>query len=119
MHRTLARALRLVALKTYDQPLDLLRQLIGVAHRPARSIAQGREPVLLVAIEYFVAGLARYAEIPANVRHSLAIHQAGHKPKALFHHRTRFPRHQHLPPARKGVPMWPGRNVTHVARRSA
>src|SRR6266478_9683153 len=53
-----------------------------------------------------VAGLPRYAEIPANVRHGLAIQQAGHKAKALFHHRTRFPPHQHLPPA-KGEKCYP------------
>src|SRR5260370_66983 len=53
-----------------------------------------------------VAGLPRYAEIPANVRHGLAIQQAGHKAKALFHHRTRFPRHQHLPSA-KGDKCYP------------
>src|SRR5439155_19952336 len=80
--------------------------LIGVPHRTARSITQGREAVLLVAIEYFVSGLTRYAEIPANVRHGLAIQQADHKAKALFHHRTRFPRHQHLPPA-KGEKCYP------------
>ena len=49
--------------------------------------------------ENLVAGLPGDTEIPANVRHGLAVQQAGHKAKALFHHRTRFPRHQHIPPA--------------------
>jgi hypothetical protein len=89
---------RLLSLQPDNQALDLLRQLIGIAHRPARPIAQGCSSVLLVTIENLVAGLAGYAEIPAHVRHGLAVQQAGHKAKALFHHRTRFPRHQHLPP---------------------
>ena len=103
----LARApMRLLGLQPDDQALDLLRQLVGVAHRPARPVAQGLKPMLLVAIENLVAGLAGYAEIPADVRHGLPVQQTGDKAKALFHHRTRFPRHQHLPPA-KGEKCYP------------
>ena len=103
----LARApVRLLGLQPDDQALDLLRQLVGIAHRPARPIAQGRKPVLLVAIENLVAGLAGYPEIPADVRHGLPVQQAGDKAKAFFHHRTRFPRHPHLPPA-KGEKCYP------------
>src|SRR6516225_7083580 len=89
----------LLALEPDNQSLDLLRQLIGVAHRPARAVAQGGQPVLLVTVENLVAGLPGYAEIPTDVSHRLTIHQPGHETKTLFHHRTRFPRHQHLPPA--------------------
>ena len=49
---------RLLGLETDNQALDLLRQLVGIAHRPPRAIAQGLKPVLLVAIENLVAGLA-------------------------------------------------------------
>src|SRR5260370_19341445 len=70
---------------------------MGIADRPPGAIAQGLQPVLLVAIENLVAGLARYAEIPAHVRHGLALQQAGNKAKTFFHNRTRFPRHPHLP----------------------
>src|SRR6266536_6646582 len=45
-----------------------------------------------------VPGLVRYAEIPAHVGHWLAVQKPGNEAKALFHHRTRFPRHRHLPP---------------------
>src|SRR6266511_1089953 len=62
--------------------------------------------MLLVAIENLVAGLTGHAEIPADVRHGLPVQQAGHKAKAFFHHRTRFPRHPHLPPA-KGEKCYP------------
>ena len=104
----LARApMRLLALEADDQALDLLRQLIGIAHRPARPVVQGRKPMLLVAIENLVAGLAGHAEIPADVRHGLPVQQTGDKAKALFHHRTRFPRHQHLPPANPGEKCYP------------
>src|SRR5712671_6550201 len=95
----LARApMGLVSLEPDNQALNLLWQLIGIAHWPARPVAQGLKPVRLVAIENLVAGLPRYAEIPAYVRHGLPLQQAGDKAKALFHHRTRRPRHQHLPP---------------------
>jgi hypothetical protein len=43
----------------------------------------------------------RRAEFPANVRHGLPVQQAGNKAKAFFHNRTRFPRHRHLPLAKK------------------
>src|SRR6267142_6896646 len=111
---------RLLSLQPDNQSLDRLRQLVGVAHRPARPIAQRLQPVLLVTIENLVAGLTGYAEIPADVGHSFAIQQAGHKAKAFFHHRTRFPRHPHLPPAkrRKVLPMCPVRNVTYVSGRT-
>ena len=103
-----------------DQALDLLGQLVGVAHRPARAVAQGLEPMLLVAIEDLVAGLAGDAELPAHIRHRLTVQQTGHKAKAFFHHRTLFPRHQHLPPPnrRKVLPMCPVRTVTYVSGRS-
>ena len=43
---------------------------IGVAHRPPRT---GLKTVLLVAVENLVAGLTRYAELPAHVRHGLTV----------------------------------------------
>ena len=46
------------------------RQLVGVAHRPPRAVAQGLEPVLLVAVEDLVAGLAGDAELPADIASS-------------------------------------------------
>src|SRR5215469_14616966 len=98
---------RLFGFEPDNQPLELVRQLVGVAHRSARSIAQGRQPVLLVAIEYLVASLPRDPKISTYVRHRLTVQKAGDKPQALLHHRTRFPRHQHLPPKAK--------SVTHVS----
>jgi hypothetical protein len=63
----LARApVRLLGLEADNQALDLLRQLVGIAHRPPRAIAQGLKPVLLVAIENLVSGLAGHAEFPAR-----------------------------------------------------
>ena len=97
----LARApVRLLGLEPDNQALELLRQLVGIAHRPPRAVAQRRQPVLPVAIENLVAGLAGYAEFPADVRHGLPVQQAGDKAKAFFHNRTRFPRHPHLPLAK-------------------
>src|SRR5580658_9529643 len=90
--------MRLAALEADDQALDLGRQLVGVAHWPPRAVGQGFEPVLLVAIEDFVAGLARDAELATDLRHRLTIQKPSDKAQALVHDRTLLPRHQHLPP---------------------
>src|SRR5262245_1657446 len=99
----LARApVRLLGLEADNQALDLLQELMGIADRPPGLIAQGGHPLLPVAIENLVAGLAGYAELPADIRHGLAVQQTGHKAQALFHNRTRFPRHPHLPQNKSG-----------------
>ena len=48
--------MRLVALGVDDEAFELLRKLIGIAHRPTRSIGEGFEPMLPVAVENLVAG---------------------------------------------------------------
>src|ERR1700693_3747144 len=93
---------RLLGLKPDNQALDRLGQLVGIAYRPPGAIGQSLKAIFLVAIENLVAGLAGYAEIPANLRHGLALQQAGNKKQTFFHHRTRFPRHPHLPPNKSG-----------------
>src|SRR5215468_6476938 len=103
----LARApMRLLGFELDNQGLDLSRQLIGIAYRAFGAVVQRLKPVFLVAIKDLVAGLPRNAEIPADVRHCLPVQQPGDKPQALLHHRTRFPRHQHLPPT-KGEKCYP------------
>jgi len=57
---------RLVALGGDDQAFDLLRQLVGISHGPARTIAQRLLAVFFVTIEDLVAGFARYAEFTAG-----------------------------------------------------
>jgi hypothetical protein len=49
---------RLLGLEPDNQALDLLGQLVGVADRAPRAIAQGLQSVLLVAVKNLVAGLA-------------------------------------------------------------
>src|ERR1700730_10807354 len=93
---------RLLALQPDDQGLELLRELVGVTYRPPGAVAQRLEPVLLVAIENLVAGLAGNAELPADLGHGFPIQKPGDKTKALFHYRTRFPRHLHLPQNKNG-----------------
>src|SRR5438552_9242307 len=63
--------------------------------------------MLLVAVENLVASLARYAELATQMAHLLAFQQASHKPKALLHHRTLFPRHRQFPPAIAGGNCYP------------
>src|SRR5437762_8644441 len=59
--------MQLLGLQTDNQGLDLGRQLVGVADRPPGSVAQRLEPVLPVAVENLVAGLAGDPEIPADL----------------------------------------------------
>lgn len=92
----------LLALQPDNQDLDLLRELVGKTDRPPGAVAQRLEPVLLVAIENLVAGLAGYAELPADLGHGFPVQKPGDKAKALFHYRTRFPRHPHLPQNKSG-----------------
>src|SRR3984893_14883146 len=70
----------LVALGCDDQALDLPRQLVGVANRPARAIGQGLETVFLVALENLVAGLGRNAERATDQVSRAAQRQGGDAP---------------------------------------
>src|SRR6202020_2383331 len=63
---------------------------------------QRLEAVILIAIEDLVTGLARDAELPANLAHRLALQKSGDKPKTLVHNRTLLPGHRHLPPGMPG-----------------
>ena len=95
----------LVLFQAHDHGLDRRGQLVGVAHRAARAVAQGLQALFLVAVEDFVAGLSGYPERPAGFAHTLAIKQTGDKSKTFFHDRTLFPRHQH--PLRNGEKCYP------------
>ena len=94
---------RLLGLEADDKGLDLLRELVGIAHRPSGAVAERLQAVFLVAIENLVAGLARYAELPADLGHGFPFQKPGDKAKALLHYRTRFPRHLHLPQNKSGM----------------
>src|SRR6185503_291368 len=80
--------MRLLALQADNQGLDLLRELIGVAYWPPGAVAQRLKSVLPIAVENLVAGLARYAELSADLGHGFPIQKPRDKPQALFHHRT-------------------------------
>src|SRR6478609_788908 len=82
-----------------NQALDLGRQLVGVAHRPARAVAERLKAVLLVSGEDLVAGFSRDAEGATEITHRLAVQQVGDEPQALVHDRTLLPGHPHLPPS--------------------
>src|SRR5688572_28026563 len=59
--------MRLVLLGDHDQPLDLVGQLVGVAHRPSRAIAQRNWPFLAIPVQQFVAGLAGNPECSGDM----------------------------------------------------
>ena len=65
------------------------------------------EPVLAVAGEDLVAGLARDIELTAQFGHLLALEQSGNKPQALVHLVTLLPRHFALPAKAGVLPMSP------------
>src|SRR5688500_20180217 len=90
--------MRLVLLGCDDHSLDLIGQLVGVAHRTTRAIGKRLQAVILVPVENFVAGLSGYPERPAHLAHSFPVKQTRHETKTLLHYRTLLPRHQHLPP---------------------
>src|ERR1700758_3752714 len=92
----------LLSLELDNQGLDLSRQLVGIAYRAFGAVTQRLKPVLLVTVKDLVAGLARNAELPAHIRHRLPIQETSDKAQTLFHHRTRFPRHRHLPRNKSG-----------------
>src|SRR5215475_11472165 len=85
-----------------NQGLDLSRQLVGIAYRAFGAVTQRLKPVLLVTVKDLVAGLARNAELPAHIRHRLPVQETSDKAQALFHYRTRFPRHPHHPRNKSG-----------------
>ena len=93
---------RLLLLAADDEAFNLPRELIGVADRPARAVRQGLEAVVLVALEDLVAGLARDAELPADLAHRLAVQKTRDEPQTLLHNRTLLPGHRHLPPGMPG-----------------
>ena len=105
--------MRLIAFERDDQALDLRRQLVGVAQRPARAVAQRLEPVLLVAIEDLVAGLARDAELAADLASSPRRPAAGPQ-TADARPSPNTPSTASTPPARhawrKVLPMCPVQN---------
>src|SRR5246127_5510321 len=92
----------LLSLELDNQGLDLSRQLVGIAYRAFGAVTQRLKPVLLVTVKDLVTGLARNAELPAHIRHRLPVQQTSDKAQTLFHHRTRFPRHRHLPRNKSG-----------------
>ena len=104
----LARApMGLLALEGDDQALDLGRQLVGVAHRPARAVAQGLEAMLLVAIEDLVAGLARDAELATDLAMA-----SPSRSRATNRRRSSMTEHsfqgiRHLPPGMPGGRCYP------------
>src|SRR6202166_2937461 len=60
----------LVPLQADDRGFKLLRQLVGIAHRPPRSVAQGFQAMLLVALEDLVPRLAGDAELARSEEHT-------------------------------------------------
>src|SRR5690606_6672274 len=90
-----------VPLRLHDQPLDLRRQLVGIADWAPRAVAKRVHSLLPVPVPDLVAGLAGDAEFPAHPAHAVALQKTADKANSLVHNRTLLPRHQHLPKSEK------------------
>jgi hypothetical protein len=81
--------------------LHLKGKLVSVAIGTPASVGQPVHPAFLIAIEDLVAGLARNAEFPAQIRHRLASQPPSHKLNSFIHHRTLLPRHPLSSPTKR------------------
>jgi hypothetical protein len=80
-----------------DRPLDLVRQLVGVAIGPARAVVQALEAAGLVALEDLVPRDPGDPELAAQRGHLLALEEPGDESEAFVHGSTRSPRHPGAP----------------------
>src|SRR5262245_61566727 len=63
---------RFLSFQFQNRRLNSRRYLTRESSRPPRKIIQSLRPVLFVSLLKFVSGLARYPELPAQIRHPLA-----------------------------------------------
>jgi hypothetical protein len=84
---------RVVLLEADDQGFDGRWQLIRVPIRPATPIAEAADADPLIPLRDLVPGLSGNAELVAQGRHRLAVHQTGDEPRTLIHNVTLLPRH--------------------------
>lgn len=88
------RGTKVVALTRSEADLRVLEAEVGshcimhrIMHRPARAISEGLQPIILVAVEELVAGLARNAEFSANIASSRSVtYVAGRSSDARLEH---------------------------------
>ena len=84
---------RLLPLQPDDQRLDLQRQLVGMPVGTPRAVGEPLHSAVAIALEDFVAGLARDRELLAQPRQSLAVQQPCDELHPLVHEVTLLPRH--------------------------
>ena len=109
----------LVVLEADDQAFDLRRELVGVAHGPPRPVGEGLGPVLLVAVENLVSGLAGDAEL-TGTHPSSASPSRRRATKRRRSSITELSFHgiAHLPPVKTGEKCHPCvRNESHLCLR--
>src|ERR1700719_2742976 len=82
--------------------LHLKGKLVSVAIGTPASVGQPLHPAFLITIEDLVAGLARNAELPAQIRHRLASQSPSHELNSFIHDRTLLPRHPLSSPTKRG-----------------
>src|SRR5215831_6161628 len=90
---------------------------LRVRMRRPRPFAEPREPIQPIALQPFVAGLAREPETTAQRRHRLFTRfRRRHKAHPLIHRTGPQSSHRRVPPRRRvhPLPMSPVYNVTHL-----
>src|SRR6516164_2259032 len=93
----------MLSLHIQDVVLYLKRKLVGVAEGTPATVGKPLKAAFLITIEDLIAGLARDAKLPAEIRHRFAGEPTSDKLQAFIHDRTLLPRHQPLPSKREEV----------------
>ena len=104
-----------------NRRLYLLRQLIGIAKRPASAVAQALDAALLIPLQNLVSGLARNPELAAQRGHTFAVFVPNHEAHPFIHYRTFSPWHvSHLAfPKAKCVTYVSGRSIINLKESGA
>src|ERR1700744_5785398 len=86
--------MRMPVLQLHNLPLDLGRGLVGMTPRSQAAIMKAFETFHLIPPHPLVAGLARNAVYPAQLRHRvLCAVILQNKPRPLLHYIRHFPGH--------------------------
>src|SRR5690348_6937813 len=99
---------RMFVLHIQNVILHLKGKLVSVAIGTPASVGQPMHSAFLITIKDLVAGLARNAELPAQIRHRLARQAPSHELNSFIHYRTLLPRHPLSSPKK-------GESVTYVS----
>src|SRR5262245_53995476 len=106
---------RLLPFQLQDRRLNSRRNLTCQSFRPSRNVVETFGPVFFVTLFKLVAGLARYPEFAAQIRHPFARFESGYKLHSFVHCGNLFPGHGPSSTLPKVLAMSPVIFVTYVS----